>query len=282
MKTPTPSQKTFRKRGGGLYSQYEIDTIKKFYKKKTAKDIAGILNLSIHQVNNLKRELGLTKVKKLTDKDLDVIKKLYGTTSAKELGKMLGVSQYTINRITPKLGLRKRRTWTADEKREVCRLYGQIKTSEIAARFGSTANVIVIIARQGTKDLDKDALFERQGGHCAGCLDKFESSRHLEIDHRQSLRDAGNSQHTNCQLLCPNCNKSKGRRDNNFLYARLAERGILTGKQRDALIAGCSPVDVAAGRYDATPVSDADGLPVGICETLNADDHLRRRWLECV
>ena len=56
---------------------------------------------------------------------------------------------------------------------------------------------------------DIENLFGKQGGRCAACSKKGK----LEIDHIVAIAVGGSIYPSNLQLLCPKCNKSKGKKD---------------------------------------------------------------------
>jgi 5-methylcytosine-specific restriction endonuclease McrA len=56
---------------------------------------------------------------------------------------------------------------------------------------------------------DIEALFQKQGGKCAGCQQK----RKLEVDHIKAIANGGRNDASNLQLLCRSCNASKGTKD---------------------------------------------------------------------
>ena len=67
---------------------------------------------------------------------------------------------------------------------------------------------------------NKQALYGRQGGSCAGCRSHFEP-RHLEVDHVIARSKGGTNHLENLQLLCGHCNKVKGDRGMGFLKRKL-------------------------------------------------------------
>ena len=67
---------------------------------------------------------------------------------------------------------------------------------------------------------NKQALYGRQGGSCAGCRSHFEP-RHLEVDHVIARSKGGTNHLENLQLLCGHCNRVKGDRGMGFLKRKL-------------------------------------------------------------
>ena len=67
---------------------------------------------------------------------------------------------------------------------------------------------------------NKDELYGKQRGHCAGCDVHFES-RHLEVDHIIAKAKGGTDHIDNLQLLCGHCNRVKGQRGMKYLVERL-------------------------------------------------------------
>lgn len=68
----------------------------------------------------------------------------------------------------------------------------------------------------------RDHFYGKQGGYCKACEKHFENI-HLEIDHTYPESLGGAWTLGNLQLLCGNCNRTKGDRPLEFLRARLAE-----------------------------------------------------------
>ncbi len=66
---------------------------------------------------------------------------------------------------------------------------------------------------------DKDFLYGKQGGNCAGCMTHFEK-QHLTFDHIVPQTQGGSHELENLQLLCHNCNSIKGDRPMEYLKAR--------------------------------------------------------------
>ena len=72
---------------------------------------------------------------------------------------------------------------------------------------------------------NKKMLYGEQGGDCAGCDTHFEM-RNLEVDHIISRGKGGTDHIENLQLLCGNCNRVKGDRDQEYLIAKLEGRKV--------------------------------------------------------
>ena len=75
----------------------------------------------------------------------------------------------------------------------------------------------------------KPKLYKRQGGKCAGpCGDGGEGRAFpidaLEIDHIIARARGGQDEDANLQLLCPNCNTTKGDKGMDYLRRRILER----------------------------------------------------------
>lgn len=69
----------------------------------------------------------------------------------------------------------------------------------------------------------KARLFKDQNGHCNGCNIEFEI-RNFEIDHIVPQSKGGGDYYENYQLLCGNCNRSKGDRPMEYLRMKIAKR----------------------------------------------------------
>ncbi len=67
---------------------------------------------------------------------------------------------------------------------------------------------------------NKEHLYGKQGGHCNGCQDHFQS-RLLEVDHIIATSVGGTNHIDNLQLLCSHCNRMKGNRGQEYLLSRL-------------------------------------------------------------
>jgi len=57
----------------------------------------------------------------------------------------------------------------------------------------------------------KIKVYEKQGGDCPICGKHFEM-RDMEADHITPWCEGGKTDETNCQLLCKECNRRKGKR----------------------------------------------------------------------
>ena len=67
---------------------------------------------------------------------------------------------------------------------------------------------------------NKRYLYGQQAGHCAGCGEHF-AMRHLEVDHIIAASHGGTDHMENLQLLCGNCNRTKGNRGMSYLRRKL-------------------------------------------------------------
>lgn len=73
---------------------------------------------------------------------------------------------------------------------------------------------------------NKQHLYGKQSGNCAGCKDHFEA-RHLEIDHIVPKSRAGTDHLENLQLLCGSCNRIKGNRPQEYLLSALNDSSLI-------------------------------------------------------
>ena len=67
---------------------------------------------------------------------------------------------------------------------------------------------------------NRQTLYGRQGGDCAGCDMHFEP-RNLEVDHIIARSKGGTDHLENLQLLCGHCNRTKGDRGMEYLRVKL-------------------------------------------------------------
>lgn len=72
----------------------------------------------------------------------------------------------------------------------------------------------------------KNDLYGKQAGNCRGCKRHFEI-QNFTVDHINPVSKGGTDHPKNLQLLCPNCNSTKGNRDQEYLVQRLKEQDIL-------------------------------------------------------
>lgn len=83
-------------------------------------------------------------------------------------------------------------------------------------------------ARPSFSAKDKEFLFERQKGKCAGCEVKF-PMRNMTVDHIKPFSKGGSEKPSNLQLLCNSCNSMKGNGTQAQFKKRLVEKGIIKG-----------------------------------------------------
>ena len=72
---------------------------------------------------------------------------------------------------------------------------------------------------------NKKHLYGQQAGNCNGCQTHFEV-QHLEVDHIIAKSKGGTDHIENLQLLCGHCNKVKGNRGQEYLFAKLEGRQV--------------------------------------------------------
>lgn len=73
---------------------------------------------------------------------------------------------------------------------------------------------------------NKKKLYGEQGGYCNACRTHFES-QHLEFDHIVAVANGGTDHISNLQLLCGSCNRTKGIQSQEWLLARLLDKGFI-------------------------------------------------------
>ncbi len=82
--------------------------------------------------------------------------------------------------------------------------------------------VIEEITHQTKNDIKK-RLFKQQEGHCNGCNVELEI-QHFEIDHVIPKAKGGGDYMENYQLLCGNCNRTKGAKPMEYLRMKIETR----------------------------------------------------------
>ena len=80
--------------------------------------------------------------------------------------------------------------------------------------------------RNRPKFTDKDKLphYKHQGGKCNGCKKKFDIED-LTVDHIKAFSKGGQEKTSNTQLLCHNCNSTKGTGTMKQLEKKLVAKG---------------------------------------------------------
>lgn len=119
----------------------------------------------------------------------------------------------------------RRRRASRQLRLEAIRAYYRKRRKEHAAQYRSywhdrRARELSAEGRWTSKDID--AIHAQQGGKCHYCRISLALGYH--IDHIKSLIDGGSNWPDNLQLLCPQCNTRKNRRDP-FVFAN--EMGLL-------------------------------------------------------
>lgn len=103
-------------------TQKDFDYVKKYYGKKTRRQIADDLGLSISSVFKLASEAGVTK-KRVTTEEAEYIhqylKKHYPNGDTKEIAKHLGITVRNLYLHTNRLGLKKDKEWWKEERKRL-------------------------------------------------------------------------------------------------------------------------------------------------------------------
>ena len=76
------------------------------------------------------------------------------------------------------------------------------------------------VEEERQKRVNLAILYQRQGGHCAGCNHHFQA-RNLTIDHAVPSSKGGSDDIANFQLLCHACNQLKGDGSQELLMTEL-------------------------------------------------------------
>ena len=76
-------------------------------------------------------------------------------------------------------------------------------------------------------DKERGKLYKKQSGICNGCRNKY-ILKDLADDHIIPFAISQDNSFSNYQLLCTNCNSTKGTGTNAYLRKRLIKKGILT------------------------------------------------------
>lgn len=82
---------------------------------------------------------------------------------------------------------------------------------------------------------NKKLLYGEQGGFCNACGHHFQP-QNLTFDHIIPRSRGGTSHISNLQLLCGSCNSTKGDRSQEFLLARLLDKGYVKHKAENGHI----------------------------------------------
>jgi site-specific DNA-methyltransferase (adenine-specific) len=94
--------------------------------------------------------------------------------------------------------------------------------------FGDFINLTTIPQRNDIKiepitKNTKQTLFDEQKGDCNGC-GKYFDIYNFEVDHIVPKAKGGGDYYENYQLLCGNCNKTKGDRPMEYLRIKIKAR----------------------------------------------------------
>jgi len=102
------------------------------------------------------------------------------------------------------------------------------RLSDDAGMFGDFINLTTIPQRTDIKiepitKNTKQTLFDEQKGNCNGC-GKYFDIYNFEVDHVVPKAKGGGDYYENYQLLCGNCNKTKGDRPMEYLRIKIKAR----------------------------------------------------------
>ena len=81
-------------------------------------------------------------------------------------------------------------------------------------------------ARPSFNAKDKEFLYSRQKGRCAGCNVAM-PMRNLTVDHIRPFSGGGSDKPSNLQLLCNSCNSTKGTGTQSQLKKKLQSKGVI-------------------------------------------------------
>jgi 5-methylcytosine-specific restriction endonuclease McrA len=88
-------------------------------------------------------------------------------------------------------------------------------------------------ARPKFTQKEKELHYKFQNGKCDGCGKKFEIGN-LTVDHIKAFSTGGSERGHNLQLLCRDCNSSKGAGTQAQLKKKLMQRGVIKGQAKPA------------------------------------------------
>ena len=110
------------------------------------------------------------------------------------------------------------------QKREVPLFIGDVNNDTIERTDVPVRTDLVDEIREYLNE--KQLLYGRQEGRCAGCRVHFEL-RNMEVDHMIPRIKGGPDHISNYQLLCGSCNRRKGAGSQAELIAKLKRDGII-------------------------------------------------------
>ena len=107
--------------------------------------------------------------------------------------------------------------------------WGETAAGRTCCRVGKGECIMMSEVKNKRKlaDKERETLYKKQSGICNGCRNKY-ALKDLTNDHIKPFVVSQDNRLRNYQLLCTNCNSTKGTGTNASLRKKLIEKGILT------------------------------------------------------
>ena len=106
---------------------------------------------------------------------------------------------------------------------------------------------------------DKLPHYKHQGGKCNGCKKKF-AIKDLTVDHIKAFSKGGQERTSNTQLLCHNCNSTKGTGTMKQLEKKLIAKGSIKPPAKTAATAAKKKPTKKRKPKDADPFAGIFGF----------------------